>query len=116
MSIMPLCVATEIPTIIDPNAAKKYHRATGSIIVGISVSRNDIWDGALCVKCNVNNCLPLSFYYEAKSFTLYNIHTHTHMYSIQFGTKNNSFTFFNIHTHTHVFHTVWDPKQELHIV
>jgi hypothetical protein len=33
-----MCIITEIPTIIDPSAIKNYPSATGSIIVGISVT------------------------------------------------------------------------------
>ncbi len=35
---MQICVRTEIPTIIDPGATINYPSATGSIIVGITVS------------------------------------------------------------------------------
>ena len=43
-----LCTYTEIPTIIHPSATKNDPRATGSIIVGISVCTN-----TLCVYVSV---------------------------------------------------------------
>jgi hypothetical protein len=53
----PVCIRTEIPTIIDPSATRKYASATGSIIVGISVTCNVCaWIQHVCV------CMQMHMY------------------------------------------------------